>query len=93
MEATKFVFFEYDKSNGMCMSEAKEATQHNFLGSISASRKRAMYRNMSGVYAAHMEKEIVTEYNQLLVNLGFVPALSSLHKFRQFIGHFFGGRN
>lgn len=79
-ENTKFVLFEYDKASGMSIAQAREATRGNLLGLVSASRRRASYRNMKSVYISHMEKEIAGEYKSLLVKLGLLPAPGLLNK-------------
>jgi len=91
-ETTKFVLFEYDKANSMTINEVIEATQGNLLGKISISKKRSMYRNLSGAYSAHMEKEISEEYIHLLVEMGLLPALGTIRRVRQFLGNIFGGK-
>ena len=70
LERTKFVLFEYDNVLSIPISEARAATQGNLLGKVSASRKRAMYRNLNGVYAERMENAIEGEYIQLLAEMG-----------------------
>ena len=84
-EKTQFVLFEYEKAASMCMSEAKEATQNNILGKVSISRRRTLYRNMKGAYAAHMENEIINEYVRLLEKLGLVPVPGTLVKIGMFL--------
>lgn len=80
LENTKFVLFEYDKNTGMGIDEIREATQNNLLGRISASRKRAVYRNMRSSYASHMEKFICSEYVRLLAKLDLMPSPGILGK-------------
>jgi len=88
-ENTQFVLFEYDKASGMSIAQARAATQGNLLGKVSASRKRAAYRNMKSVYVSHMEKGIADEYKSLLVKLGLLPAAGLLSRARPLAGHFF----
>lgn len=88
LETTKFVLFEYDKAASISMSEAEEATQDNLLGRISMSRKRTMYRNLKCAYAAHMEKEIVYEYIQLLEKMGLMPVSGALRKLGVLLSRF-----
>ncbi|HEX2945150.1 MAG TPA: serine/threonine-protein kinase [Clostridia bacterium] len=85
---TKFVLYEYDKSSGMSIAQARAATQGNLLGTVSASRRRAAYRNMRSVYASHMEKEVTEDYKRLLVKLGLLPARGLSGKGRPLTGHF-----
>lgn len=89
-ENTKFVLFEYDKASGMSMAQAREATQGNLLGQVSASRRRASYRNMRSVYVSHMEKEIADEYRRLHVKLGLLPASGLFNRAKPLAGHFSG---
>ncbi len=70
LERTKFVLFEYDNVLSIPISEARAATQGNLIGKVSASRKRAMYRNLNGVYAERMENAIEGEYIQLFAEVG-----------------------
>lgn len=93
LETTKFVLFEYDKATGMCMSEVKEATQDNLLGKVSMSKRRTLYRNMKGTYAARMEKEIANEYIQLLIKLSLIPSAGMLQKVGPFIRSFIGDKS
>lgn len=92
-ETTKFVLFEYDKSCSMPINEATEATQGNLLGKISASKKRCAYRNLKGAYAAHMEKEIASEYVHLLTVMGLLPALGMMQKAGLLLKRIFGSRS
>ena len=92
LEMTKFVIFEYDKANGMCMSEVREATQDNLLGKVSMSRRRTLYRNIKGAYAARMEKEIVSEYIQLLIKLGLMSSAGTQRKPGSFIRNLVGDK-
>ena len=74
LESTKFVLYEYDRGTCMSINEVRECTGDNLLGKISPSRRRAMYRNLKGAYAVRMEKEIESEYMQLLTKLELMPA-------------------
>ncbi len=85
---TKFVIFEYDKTAAMGMDEAYAATLENLLCKVSASKKRTMYRNSTGAYISHMEKEVVDDYILLLKKLGVFPAARPLHKLRTVVGGF-----
>lgn len=85
LETTKFVLFEYDKNSSLPINEAREATQGNLLGKVSFSKKRLLYRNMRGAYAAQMEKEILAEYFQLLIKLGLMPVSGVRGKAGRFI--------
>lgn len=88
---TQFVLFDYDKTTGIGMDEARAATRGNLLCKVSSSRKRAMFRNLRGVYITHMEKEVVEDYICLLKRLGLLPAAGPLHKLSAFAGRLFGG--
>lgn len=92
MERTKFILFEYDKASSISLSEASEATQGNLLGKVSISRKRTMYRNLKGLYAAHMEKEIEGEYIKILDKLGLLQAMGTFGKLGMAFSRFFGVR-
>lgn len=80
LNATKFVFFESDRVNDITVSEANEATQGNFAGRISYSRKRAEYRNRKEAYVLHAEKEISAEYRRILERIGILPDPGLLHR-------------
>ena len=80
-ENTRFVLFEYDKGACLSISEVNEAAGGNLIGRISASRRRAVYRNLKGAYASRMEKEIEKEYVQLLEKLGLLRAPGMIQKF------------
>ncbi len=88
---TQFVLFDYDKITGIGMDEAMAATRGNLLCKVSASKKRAMYRSLRGVYITHMEKEVVEDYIYLLKRLGLLPATGPLHRLRAFAGRLFSG--
>lgn len=85
-ENTKFVLFDYDKASGIGIAQARAATQGNLLGKVSASRKRASYRNMKSAYVSHMEKDIAADYKSLLVKLGLLPAAGLLSRSGPFAG-------
>jgi hypothetical protein len=80
LNATKFVFFESDRVNDIAVSEANEATQGNFAGRISYSRKRAEYRNKKEAYVLHAEKEISAEYCRVLERIGILHDPGLVHR-------------
>jgi len=86
LEATKFVLFNYDKTVSMPLAEAKAACEGNLLGTVSASRRRLLYRCIKGSYAAHMDKEVENEYIKLLKKLGLIQAPSAIRKLKGIIG-------
>ncbi|HHW01029.1 MAG TPA: protein kinase [Clostridiaceae bacterium] len=69
----KFVAYEYDKNFNIDKKALEEITGGNYLGSISYSSKRARYRNCSSPYAKHMEKEVISEYFEILSKFNIVP--------------------
>lgn len=79
LNATKFVFFESDRESDITLSEAAEATQGNFVGRVSFSRRRSDYRNKKEAYVLHAEKEILAEYCKILEHIGILsdPGLIS----------------
>lgn len=85
-ENTKFVLFEYDKTTGMGMDEARAATQGNLFCKVSASKKRTRRRSIEGAYISQMEKEVADDYILLLKKLGVLPATGPLHKLRTVTG-------
>lgn len=87
LSATKFVFFEYDRENDISASEAVEATQGNYIGRISFSRKRSECRNKKDTYVLHIEKEMLAEYYRVLKGIGILSDLGLMHKLRGTGGH------
>ncbi len=94
MENTRFVLFDYDKSCDLSETEVRQATQDNLLGSVSYSRKRAIYRNLKGAYVLHMEKEVLNEYYRINEKLGLVPVVGLLQRLtRRFADVFTGSKH
>jgi serine/threonine protein kinase len=87
---TQFVLFNYDKTTGIGMDEARAATRGNLLCAVSASKKRAMYRSARSEYITHMEKEVVEDYINLLKRLGLLPDPGPLHRLRALAGRLCG---
>lgn len=86
MDKTKFVAFEYLRPFSLSLSEIREATGNNLIGSISYSRKRAAYRNLKAAYAGRMEKEIIREYATVLAYFNILPVFGPAHKFGAWLG-------
>lgn len=88
MEKTKFVAYEYLKPFNISLSEIGEATGNNLIGSISYSRKRAVYRNLKAAYAGRMEKNIIREYGSILAYFNILPSFGLVHKLGAWLARF-----
>lgn len=91
---TKFIAFEYSSSSDLGLNVLSEATQNNFIGKVSYSRKRKVYRNLKAAYAARMEKDIIDEYERILRFFNIMQEAGLIGKlskwFRKLLS---GGRN
>jgi len=77
LDKSKFVAFDYDPSVNLGEDAIKEVTQHNYLGKVRYSKKRARCRNLMVSYARKMDKDVIKDYMLILKNLRILPQESN----------------
>lgn len=94
MDKTKFVAFEYNPPASLGLHVINEAVQGNLIGKIRYSRKRGIYRNLRSAYAARMEKDVASDYEQILGFFNILPKVGLWRRFTDRVGKLIpGGRN
>lgn len=90
LSKTKFVAFEYDHSLNLASGDIRGVTDDSYMGGISYSRKRVLYRSRNSPYVRHMEQEVVREYMNLLRYFHILPAPGFLASIRQMVNRLQG---
>ncbi|PNT91468.1 serine/threonine protein kinase [Clostridium thermosuccinogenes] len=81
-EKTKFVAYEYNGRTDLRKDIMNELTEGNYIGWVSCSQKRQVYRNMRPTYAKNMDKKIRNEYIHILSRFNIVPRRTLLGTIR-----------
>jgi len=77
-EKTKFVAYEYDEWEGLSKTVLAQVTGYNLIGKVGYSKRRIKYRNLKIPYVRRMEKNIVSDYINIMrfFNITSKPSLS-----------------
>ena len=83
VDKSRFVAYEYKKGVNYPLSHLKDIfTENCFLGTVSYSAEREMYRNLNSCYAKWIFKKNPSEYINILFKLNIIPQRTLGHKIR-----------
>lgn len=78
-----YAAFEYDHTINLPEKVIQEVTEHNYLGSVRYSRKRARYRNLKIPFIRRAGKEVYKDYKVILSRLSILPNGTLLERLRK----------
>lgn len=86
VDKSRFVAYEYKKGVNYPLSHLKDIfTENCFLGTVSYSAEREMYRNLNSCYAKWIVKKNPAEYINILSKLNIIPRRTLGHKIRDWL--------